>query len=157
MPMFSVHQAHSALMMGSLDRSRGSYLLLLRLEELSVLPVGSLGLCCFAQGWYIYVGSALGSGGVRGRLAHHLAPVRRPHWHIDALRTVAAVEEVWYQYGTVTLEHLWAAALAQEPGAQIPVPRFGASDCRCAAHLFYFAQRPVADVLRRLVDEGMEW
>jgi len=33
------------------------------------------------------------------------------------------------------LECLIAEAVVQTPGASVPVPRFGASDCRCAGHL----------------------
>ena len=36
------------------------------------------------------------------------------------------------------LECDWAQFLLNEAGARVIVPRFGASDCRCPAHLLYF-------------------
>lgn len=127
---------------GLIPAARGTYVLVLRLDSPARLTVGRLGTFDFPAGWYAYVGSACGPGGLRGRLAHHLGPVRRPHWHIDSLRTAASVQTVWYSVGDGTREHAWAAALGQMPGAQIVAPRFGASDCRCPTHLYYFADPP---------------
>lgn len=128
---------------------RGTYVLVLRLAAPARLTVGRLGAFDFPAGWYGYVGSACGPGGLRGRLAHHLAPVRRPHWHIDYLRAVAPIEAVWCSAGNAAQEHAWAAALGQLPGAAIVAPRFGASDCRCPAHLFHFATRPELQVFSK--------
>lgn len=116
----------------------------LRLLAPARLTVGRLGPFAFPAGWYAYVGSACGPGGLRGRLAHHLGPLRRPHWHIDYLRAVAPVETIWLSAGDAAQEHAWAASLAQMPGAAIVAPRFGASDCRCPAHLFHFAAPPAS-------------
>jgi Uri superfamily endonuclease len=97
----------------------------------------------FPAGWYVYVGSALGPGGLAARLCHHLAPMRRPHWHIDHLRTVVGpVVEIWYAVGPERRECDWATRLATRPGATRPIGGFGASDCRCPAHLFHFVERP---------------
>src|ERR1035438_8832695 len=68
--------------------------------------IGRLGALQLQSGFYFYVGSALGPGGVRARLAHHLKPSRRPHWHIDYLRAHTRVEEIWYCLDTRRLEHI---------------------------------------------------
>lgn len=149
MPLLASPLAQSV---ATLDAGRGTYLLLLYLAQRADLPIGRMGVQPFQPGWYLYVGSAFGSGGVRGRVRHHLAPVRRPHWHIDYLRAAAGVEEIWYRFGGLSLEHRWATELGMQAGVQIPAARFGASDCRCAAHLFYSAQRPATEMLGRLVD-----
>jgi hypothetical protein len=81
------------------------------------------------------VGSALGPGGLAARIAHHVRPVAKPHWHIDRLRRAAQVVAVWYTVGNTHLECLWAAALAGQAGAGRPIRGFGASDCRCPGHL----------------------
>ncbi len=120
----------------------GTYVLLLRVDHAQTLVVGRLGELAVIPGWYCYAGSALGPGGLRGRLRHHLAPVVRPHWHIDYLRRAATVEEVHWLASPQRLEHAWAAMLASLPGATVPFRRFGASDCRCPAHLVHFAARP---------------
>ena len=49
-------------------------------------------------------------------------------------------------------EHEWAEVLRNAPGAEIPVERFGSSDCNCAAHLFRFAESPV-DLMKALASQ----
>lgn len=115
----------------------GTYALTLPLDGPVEIRAGSLGSFRLAAGAYIYLGSAFGPGGLRSRLKHHLSPVRSPHWHIDYLRQAAQVVEIIYAPGPERYEHTWAAALAENPEFSIPIPRFGASDCRCPAHLFY--------------------
>ena len=50
--------------------------------------IGALGELPFRAGWHVYVGSALGSGGLK-RLDRHVSLARernrRPTWHIDYL------------------------------------------------------------------------
>ncbi len=121
----------------------GTYILLLEMVEDQAVSIGKLGTFNLERGWYAYIGSAFGSGGLRGRLKHHLTPPARPHWHIDYLRTAATVREVWTVASRTPYEHVWAERLLALPGATIPISRFGASDCRCAAHLFRFAERPL--------------
>ncbi len=93
-------------------------------------------------GYYLYMGSAFGPGGLRGRLSHHFAPPASPYWHIDYLRQAAELLEVWHTDDPVKREHVWARALCKHPQCSIPAPRFGASDCRCPAHLVYMEARP---------------
>jgi len=47
------------------------------------IRVGKLGVLPLQPGFYVYVGSAHGPSGLRARLAHHLGPGSRRHWHID--------------------------------------------------------------------------
>ncbi|MER3457701.1 MAG: hypothetical protein C4309_02785, partial [Chloroflexota bacterium] len=88
-----------------------------------------------------------------------------PHWHIDYLRPHAHLCEIWSAVSDERLECAWAQALFSLPGAQVIAPRFGASDCRCPAHLIYFSQpvrfsafaRQVAGaraLVREVVDGG---
>lgn len=129
-------------MMTELPSSKGTYILILRLDEASHLTIGRLGTFAFPAGWYAYVGSAFGPGGLRGRLRHHLAPVTKAHWHIDYLRRAAPVHAIWYLASETGYEHDWAAILRALPGAMIPAPGFGASDCHCDTHLIHVAQLP---------------
>lgn len=105
----------------------------------------------FAAGWYAYVGSAFGAGGLRGRLTHHLAQTKRLHWHVDYLAQQAPVGEIWYLARETRYEHAWAAVLTALPHMTMPVRRFGASDCACPAHLFYCPTRPDFEVFQRVV------
>jgi Uri superfamily endonuclease len=125
--------------------NKGTYILILRLSKPAHLTIGKLGVFDFPAGYYAYVGSAFGSGGLQGRLKHHLAPAKKPHWHIDYLRQAGTVCEVWYIASGTHHEHQWADALHSLPDASIPAPRFGASDCKCEAHLSYLPDKPSVD------------
>jgi Uri superfamily endonuclease len=115
----------------------GSYVLLLELKRLCVIKVGKLGMCRFPMGVYAYIGSALGTGGLRSRVGRHLRGVGKLHWHIDYLRSVAHVANCFYTVSDEPLECVWSQALAALPGATMPAPGFGSSDCRsgCGSHL----------------------
>ena len=106
-------------------------MIVLRLAAARTLRIGRLGTYRCPGGYYTYVGSALGPGGLAARLKRHFKPVKRLHWHIDYLRRNARWDQVWFCFSRQRLEHRWASALAQLPGAAVPVPGFGASDCRC--------------------------
>ena len=115
----------------------GSYALRLRLTAAIHLQVGRLGEFDFPAGDYVYLGSANGPGGIRARLLHHLRPVTRPHWHLDWLRMYTFLAAGWYSTMPGRLECVWSQAIHALPGVRVPVPGFGASDCRsgCPAHL----------------------
>jgi Uri superfamily endonuclease len=121
----------------------GTYALLLHVDRSRTIIVGALGEVTFPSGWYVYVGSAHGPGGLEARLARHRRRVdKRFHWHIDYLRAVANLTEIWLSASQARQECDWAEAAAMLREASVVVPRFGASDCRCATHLFHYPQRP---------------
>jgi Uri superfamily endonuclease len=103
------------------------------------------------RGCYVYVGSAYGPGGSAVRIQHHQRVAARPHWHIDYLRAICPLVEVWFTTDATRCEHSWATALARMPGAGVPMPGFGSSDCECEAHLFCFAHRPSIKAFRQRV------
>jgi Uri superfamily endonuclease len=97
-------------------------------------------------GYLVYVGSALGPGGIRARVARHARKSKKPHWHIDYLRPYLSLAETWWKTAPDRWEHDWAALLAAR--LDVAHPRFGASDCRCASHLFFAApDRPAVGTL----------
>lgn len=100
-------------------------------------------------GYYIYVGSAFGPGGVRARIARHFRTAERFHWHIDYLRGVVDPLEAWYSHATDRLEHRWAQLL-DDAADMKAVTGFGCSDCRCRAHLFRTCAVPSFEDFRRL-------
>jgi Uri superfamily endonuclease len=108
--------------------------------------IGALGGMAFRKGWHIYVGSALGSGGL-ARLERHITlsrdKDRRPKWHVDYLSTNDHFT-LRYTVHAITcnrFECRLADTLAG-PG----VPGFGCSDCTCPSHLFYRARNPVHEI-----------
>ena len=134
--------------MDELPVQAGTYALILELTHNQILDIGQLGKFDFHAGWYVYVGSAHGPGGIRARLGRHLRGAGKTRWHIDYLRIVSTVRG----YGYIAVEALplpnisqectWVQKLAAETSATLPIPKFGASDCKmgCAAHLIYFSQ-----------------
>ncbi len=117
----------------------GAYLLIIRLEEDKTIAVGSLGQYNFKQGYYVYAGSARRNLGKR--VARHTRKRKQKRWHIDYLIANAAKITPVPVISTDDLECELAGKLEQI--ATIPFKGFGSSDCRCPAHLFYFAENPL--------------
>jgi Uri superfamily endonuclease len=117
--------------------SRGAYVLVLQCHQLIKIKIGRLGFISFEPGYYLYTGSALGPGGLSGRISHHFRQKaqKRSRWHIDALTSREAINEIWWSENQHRLECTWAEVLA-EVGDRT-VPGFGASDCRCPGHLVW--------------------
>lgn len=114
----------------------GTYALILQCDSIARVQVGRWGKLQLQPGYYIYVGSAFGPGGVRGRVSRHFRKTKAKHWHIDYLRKHATPLEAWVSYGTERLEHEWAQAFCDTPELT-PIKGFGCSDCKCSAHLFH--------------------
>ena len=125
----------------------GSYGLVLYLSRKTQVTIGKLGNFVFNKGYYLYLGSAFGPGGLRARLGHHLAISKRLHWHIDYLRAAVGIKAIWMVDYQDNLEHIWAHQLLAANNEAVPVKKFGCSDCHCISHLFYFRNRPDAAVL----------
>jgi Uri superfamily endonuclease len=111
------------------------------------ISVGALEQITFSPGWHVYVGSALGSGGLK-RLARHIALSevrdRKPTWHIDYLLTSDRFS-LRYSVYAITREEL-ECPLATALGGP-DVPDFGSSDCDCPSHLFHRHTDPAREIL----------
>ena len=125
-----------------MDKRPGTYTLVLRAKSSFSLDIGQLGRLQGQPGYYLYCGSAFGSGGLAARLKHHRQITERPHWHIDYLRKTLALSYIWYSYDPVKREHDWARVLSSQSAASCPQPGFGASDCQCLSHLIYLKPKP---------------
>ena len=132
----------------------GTYLLLLECNNKLELPIGKLGKIVTEPGYYLYVGSAFGPGGIQARVRHHQRIASRPHWHIDYLRTIAGLVDAWCVYGC-RCEHEWAHSLIQNDAATVPLKGFGSSDCDCTTHLFYFKRKPVKVELEKMLNKKL--
>jgi len=131
----------------------GTYVIVLQVERRASVEVGKLGTVVFDEGFCLYVGSALGRGGLRARLARHLRGGETSHWHVDRLRAIATPVEIWVCVDDRRHEHAWSQLLASSRRFALPRGRFGASDCRCPAHLFASRRKPDVRSFRRLLAE----
>ena len=134
-----------------LPAQSGTYALLLYLPRKTRLQIGKLGAFDFPRGYYVYVGSARAAGGLRARVLRHWRDAKKLHWHIDYLRAAAQPVRVWYSTDARADECVWANSLLRASNARIIAPRFGASDCTCATHLYFF-QNARAAVIQQIND-----
>lgn len=121
----------------TLSGLRGAYLLVLNLSspvQFSRKNIAGASL----SGWYIYAGSARGSGGIGARLQRHFRKDKPVHWHVDELTNRAdKLDALAIPNGSEgeIVESLVGSMLF-EPALR----GFGSSDCtHCEAHLL----RPV--------------
>ncbi len=128
----------------------GTYAVVLRADAVQAISVGSLGEFRLNPGYFIYVGSAFGPGGVQARVNRHHRRRKRRHWHIDYLTEHLTAVGVWYTHDSHRREHAWAGVMTKiaiEPA----IEGFGCSDCGCYTHLFYTASRPSLSSFRRAI------
>jgi Uri superfamily endonuclease len=123
----------------------GAYVMVLQMSRETRISVGQLGEFSFAEGFYCYIGSAMGPGGLTARVARHLRHRKKPHWHVDYLLQHGVVVEIWEIQSTETLECECAQTMLSLDGAQAPIQGFGSSDCNCRTHLVYFSSPPSYD------------
>jgi len=120
----------------------GTYALIFHCDAHFRVRVGKLGLAEGSRGFWIYVGSAFGPGGLASRLTHHLKPSQRPHWHLDYLKTALRPVDIWTTTDPVKRECAWAHCFSRLKGSTCPIAGFGASDCACRSHLIHRSRRP---------------
>jgi sugar fermentation stimulation protein A len=120
---------------------RGSYLIVLECPEDVEIEVGSLGPIRFRSGFYVYSGS--GMRNLFKRIERHRRGRKKRHWHIDyitgKMRIKADLPIVFKERLECRL-----AQFAAELGGEV-ISGFGASDCQCQGHLFYYTDNPMID------------
>lgn len=134
----------------------GTYLLVLYLPNWHDIDVGSLGTLTFERGYYLYIGSAFGPGGLDARIRRHLRRVKKHRWHIDYLSAEASIIETWFSNQSVKHECRWAKILEGVSDLGMPVIGFGSSDCSCASHLFYSKKKPILTHYRHRLSSGIK-
>lgn len=110
------------------------------------LTVGKKGEFSFREGFHIYVGSALGPGGMK-RVRRHISLSRdrdrNPRWHVDYLNLSPAFNLVSAVCAPTSgrLECILACRIGGDS-----VPGFGCTDCNCGSHLFYRPDNPLPEL-----------
>ena len=110
-----------------LPEAKGTYVLIAFAGQMTRLEIGRLGTFAIVPGFYAYVGSAFGSGGLRARIGHHLESTAAPHWHTASQNLVPL--------GRLS---------GKGPQFSYADCRFGSSDYHRSrsSHLFYTKRRP---------------
>ena len=129
----------------------GTYALILQSSYYTNIKVGKLGMFKIRPGFYLYTGSAFGPGGLRARIKYHSHISQKPHWHIDYLKSCTKTKEAWITYDSQHREHQWAQLLRESPAWFVPLRGFGASDCNCESHLFFFKEKPFLRKFRKII------
>ncbi|MDX1812356.1 MAG: GIY-YIG nuclease family protein [Gammaproteobacteria bacterium] len=123
-----------------LPADKGTYVLVSYCSHAQTLKVGKLGELKLKRGYYFYVGSAFGPGGLRARLKHHLVNAEKMHWHFDYLKQGLKIRAIWLSREMTRYEHIWAEILQEFKSVSVPLNGVGATDCRCISHFFYSAK-----------------
>lgn len=123
---------------------KGTYLILIKLIKPITIKVGAQGMIPFNQGFYIYIGSAMGEKGsttLLNRVKRHVRKrtQKSVHWHIDYLldSKFSHIVQLFLIPSKERLECYLASRLRES--AEDFIPKFGCSDCSCKSHLFYYS------------------
>ncbi|MGB9940769.1 GIY-YIG nuclease family protein [Methanosarcina sp.] len=150
----NVYSEKSSYSEKDLFSGKGVYCLIFE-NRACKFEVGKKGEFSFDAGFHIYVGSALGSGGLK-RVKRHINLSRNrdrnPRWHVDylhlnpAFRLVSAV----YAFTSDRLECTLASRIGGDS-----VSGFGCTDCACSSHLFYRNKSPLLEVIETFEALGL--
>jgi Uri superfamily endonuclease len=125
---------------------KGIYCLVFKTDGCTI-RIGALGDLLFQAGWYIYVGSALGSGGLQ-RVGRHTSLARlrdkRPTWHVDYL-LISPEFSLVCAVCAISRDRYECLLSSELDGTRIF--GFGCSDCSCISHLFYRDNDPRDEIL----------
>jgi sugar fermentation stimulation protein A len=117
----------------------GTYVLILRNEIQRTVEIGRLGNIQFEPGFYVYVGSALGS--LDARIRRHVRRGKTHFWHIDYISPpVMELERALPIRRKDRIETELAMRISQLCDRSIK--RFGSSDSPAPSHLFFFRDPP---------------
>ena len=120
------------------EKTKGTYVLLIKLKKSKIINVGKLGKFKFPKGFYVYVGSAFGSGGLKSRVERHLKKEKKKRWHIDYFLELAKIIDVF------TTNERCEKKLASEllKFGECVAKRFGSTDDQeNETHLIFFDEK----------------
>lgn len=112
---------------------KGTYCLIISLDGKKKIKVGKR-YFSFDKGYYCYVGSALNN--LEKRIERHLRKRKKKFWHIDYFLDFGKIIGVKKIISSKKIECRVAEKVRKL--SDKVVLGFGASDCKCKGHLFYF-------------------
>jgi len=126
---------------------KGTYILLIFLQNETRIRIGSLGSLTFHKGYYLYVGSAMGSKSstsLENRVKRHISESHRKKlfWHIDYFLAsdLSVLIKIYLIPSLIRLECVLAGEILSV--CDNSIKDFGSSDCFCSSHLLYFKDFP---------------
>ena len=131
--------------------AKGIYQLLIYLPKNTSIVIGKKGRFRFPKGHYIYTGSA--RNGLERRVERHLNKDKKHFWHIDYLLDQALIQKIFLFTNSKFGECALNLKTLRKPGAKVIMPKFGSSDCSCAAHLIFFEEM----IENEITDEEPKW
>ncbi|OYT61200.1 MAG: hypothetical protein B6U69_04025 [Thermofilum sp. ex4484_15] len=136
-----------------LPKFKGVYVLLMEVKSETVKRVGSLGSIRLVKGIYVYIGSARGPGGIRGRVSRYLKGPRKLRWHIDYIicdRRLVSLKALVFGECDENLEVKLALKLIEE-GFKVVREGMGCSEYKNAFKKYsHFLKSPYRDLRRTL-------
>lgn len=151
-----VVELDSGIIRSSLPTLGGTYVLVFQSDAGARIRVGRLGDMMLRPGFYLYVGSAFGPGGLRSRVGRHATRHKPLRWHIDYLRRHALLRAVVFSVDPERHEDAWSGQIQAWPETSIPMTGFGASDSPAETHLFYLEARPSGAWFEALEGTGIQ-
>jgi len=122
---------------------KGTYIIVIHLQENSKIIIGSLGKLDFIKGYYLYIGSAMGNKGsakLENRIKRHVSESNNKNlfWHIDYLLVskFCLITKIYLIPTIIRLECIISKEIFKASDNYIK--NFGSSDCQCPSHLYYF-------------------
>ncbi|NHK29998.1 MAG: GIY-YIG nuclease family protein [Asgard group archaeon] len=134
---------------------KGTYILFFSNNLDAKIIVGSLGELFLEKGFYLYVGSAFGPGGLKKRIQRHLNPNKKIFWHIDYLSKnkqfiLINIIEI---FSSIKEECLIVNFLLENIFSKDEIKsikNFGSSDCKCKSHLLYYTGKDIKVALKKI-------
>jgi len=127
---------------------KGIYILLIKIDKNIEVEIGSLGKINFDKGIYFYIGSA--QNNLEKRIQRHKVKNKKLRWHIDYLlkNKYVKILKIYYKKAGREEECKIAKMLSK---TEIPISKFGCSDCNCKSHLFKI--KNLKNILNLRMDE----
>ena len=150
--MIPVQTHYSSSNLHSSD-SGGTYILFIEVSKDVTLEIGSLGRIKFTKGFYIYIGSAFGPGGLVKRVERHFRNEKKLFWHIDYLLNSSSIEivAVAWTANQQKLECLISQEIDKLSDLVTPIHNFGSSDCKCTGHLKMIKTKTIKDFYKAVL------
>jgi len=132
------------------DDVKGAYLLVLDVTTKVRFHCGSLGKITIPKGLYLYVGSALGVGGVKSRVLRYFNRPLVGKWHIDKLLNTGkvSIRAVICIFSSSRVESMIYNELMRT-GFKATIKRFGSTDTKDETHLLY-SQTSLSNTIARI-------